>query len=102
MPRGRILPVSAALERFIQKLEAFEALVQRGEMGKAAIVAQDVRRIVEHFDPRVYLPSLLAPHFRLLSSHIDEISPHWEASEGPAWQALEQLYQVDLEAFVGP
>ncbi|MDI1483057.1 type VI secretion system protein IglI family protein [Polyangium sp. y55x31] len=100
-PPARTIEVSAALEQFIRKLEAFELLVSRGEMGKAAIVAQDVRRVVDRFDPRVYLPALLAPHFRLLSSHIGDIAPHWEAEGGPAWQALEQLYQVDLDAFVG-
>lgn len=99
-PPVRTIEVSAALEQFIRKLEAFEQLVQRGEMGKAAIVAQDVRRVVERFDPRLYLPALLAPHFRLLSSHIGDIAPHWEAEGGPAWQALEQLYRVDLDAFV--
>jgi len=101
-PPPRTIEVSAALEQFIRKLEAFDLLVRRGEMGKAAIVAQDVRRVVERFDPRVYLPALLAPHFRLLSSHIGDIAPHWEAEGAPAWQALEQLYQVDLDAFVGP
>ncbi len=100
-PPPRTIEVSAALDHFIRKLEAFDLLVSRGEMGKAAIVAQDVRRVVERFDPRVYLPALLAPHFRLLSSHIDDIAPHWEAEGAPAWQAMEQLYQVDLDAFLG-
>ena len=102
-PRGptvRTIEVSVALESFMRKLEAFEVLVARGDMGKAAIIAQDVRKIVERFDPRVYLPALLAPHFRLLSTNIGQIAPFMGAEGDPAWQAMEQLYQVDLDAFV--
>ncbi len=99
---GRRIEVSPALGRFIRKLEVFAALVERGDMGRAAIVAEDIKGSVARFDPRVYLPRLLTPHFRLLSAHIGEIAPHWEATESPAWQALEQLYHVDLEAFLEP
>ncbi|AUX29120.1 MULTISPECIES: type VI secretion system protein IglI family protein [Sorangium] len=99
-PGARLIEVSPALERFIRKLEVFADLLERGETGKAAIVARDIKAAVDHFDPRVYLPRLLSPYFRLLSANIETIAPHWEAAETPAWQALEQLYQVDLEAFL--
>ncbi|WP_437580601.1 type VI secretion system protein IglI family protein [Sorangium sp. So ce887] len=99
-PGARMIQVSPALERFIRKLEAFAGLVEQGEMGKAAIVARDIKAAVDDFDPRVYLPALLAPHFRLLSTHIEAIAPHWAAADSPAWEALEQLYQVDLDAFL--
>jgi hypothetical protein len=99
---GCWIEVSPALGRFIRKLEVFATLVDRGDMSRAAIVAEDIKGSVERFDPRVYLPRLLTPHFRLLSAHIGEIAPHWEATASPAWQALEQLYQVDLEAFLEP
>ncbi|WP_437692829.1 type VI secretion system protein IglI family protein [Sorangium sp. So ce176] len=101
-PGTRVIQVSPALEQFIRKLEAFAGLVEQGEMGKAAIVARDIKAAVDSFDPRVYLPALLAPHFRLLSAHIDAIAPHWAAADSPAWEALEQLYQVDLDAFLEP
>ncbi|WP_437603026.1 type VI secretion system protein IglI family protein [Sorangium sp. So ce590] len=101
-PGARMIQVSPALERFIRKLEAFAGLVEQGEMGKAAIVARDIKAAVDDFDPRVYLPALLAPHFRLLSTHIEAIAPHWAAADSPAWEALEQLYRVDLDAFLEP
>jgi hypothetical protein len=101
-PQGaRMIEVSPALEDFLQKLAAFEQLIERGDMTKAAVVAEDVRRVVESFDPRVYLPNVLAPHFRLLASNVEELSPFWEGMDSPQWRALEQLYRVDLEAFVG-
>jgi hypothetical protein len=97
---GATLRVSPALRQFIRKLEAFEYLVSSGALAKAAIVAHDIRNVIAAFDPMVYLPDLLAPHFRLLSVNVDELSPYWEQSSTPGWQALEQLYRVDLDAFV--
>jgi hypothetical protein len=91
---------SPALRTFLDKLGAFAALMERGDYSRAAIIASDINHIVEHFDPRVYLPRLLSPYFRRLSAGVDELSPHWESAESPAWKAMEQLYQVDLEAFL--
>lgn len=84
----------------LRKLEAFEALVKRGDMGKAAVVAQDIDACVQSFDPRVYLPKLFMPYFRLLSANIGSIAPHWHETDSAAWRALEQLYRVDLDAFL--
>ncbi|HKO53048.1 MAG TPA: type VI secretion system protein IglI family protein [Polyangiaceae bacterium] len=95
-----LLELSPALYEFKRKLQIFELLVESGELAKAAIVAHDVRKIVTSFDPMVYLPNLLSPHFRLLSSHADQISTYWEQTSAPTWQALEQLYRVDLDSFV--
>lgn len=97
---GTTLSVSPALQQFMRKLEAFEFLVSSGSVAKAAIVAQDIRSVIAAFDPMVYLPNLLAPHFRLLSNNVDALSPYWEQRGTPGWQALEQLYRVDLDAFI--
>jgi hypothetical protein len=96
----RLLVVSPALAQFIRKLEVFEQLVTSGSLGKAAIVASDIRNVIAAFDPVVYLPSLLAPHFRLVSSSAEDLSQYSAQSGTPAWQALEQLYRVDIDAFV--
>jgi hypothetical protein len=95
-----LLVVSPALAQFIRKLEVFEQLVTGGSLGKAAIVASDIRNVIAAFDPVVYLPSLLAPHFRLVSSSAEDLSQYSAQSGTPAWQALEQLYRVDIDAFV--
>jgi hypothetical protein len=70
-------------------------------MAKAAVVAYDVRRALEGFDPKVYLPKLLSSYFSVLSTHVDQLAPHWEGAGSASWQSLESFYQVDLEAFVG-
>ncbi|UQA56301.1 type VI secretion system protein IglI family protein [Polyangium aurulentum] len=99
-PHGRVLEISPAMEFFLRKLEAFERLVERGDGLRAALVADDIQRTLDSFDPRLYLPRLLARHFRLLAAHADELAEHAEGAEGPRWKALAQLYQVDLDAFL--
>ena len=74
--------------------------MDRGDYARAAIVASDINRIVESFDPRVYLPRLFAGFYRRLAGGVGDLSPHWESAESFSWKALEQLYQVDLDAFL--
>ena len=91
---------SAPLRRLLDKLDAFDRLMARGDFERAAIVAHDLNRVVEHFDPRVYLPKLFSGYFRRLASGAGNLSPHWETAESMSSRALEQLYQVDLDAFL--
>lgn len=91
---------SAAMGLLRRKLLGFQELVDRGDLGRAAIVARDLERIIEHFDPRVYLPRLFAPYFRRLAASGEALTPYWEGEGSPGGRALEQLYQVDLEAFL--
>lgn len=84
----------------LAKLRAFELVIERGELEKAAIVAEDVQQIVESFDPRVHFPETFARFSALLSRHIDELSPHLEERDSLAWKARSQFYRVDLEGFI--
>lgn len=92
--------ISPELARFIQQLEAFAVLVERGDLTRAAIVAYDVRKTIESFDPVRFLPSLFASHFQLLGSKIDQIAVLWEQEGTPQWQVLVQHYRADLRGFV--
>jgi hypothetical protein len=94
------LAVSPALRLLLRKLAAFETLVGRGDLLRAAIVSSDLQRALETFDPKLYIPSLLASYFATLSQRVDDVTPHLEKAGSPSWQALEQFYQVDLDAFV--
>ncbi|GAB4556958.1 MAG: hypothetical protein Tsb0020_00650 [Haliangiales bacterium] len=89
-----------AMQLLRRKLRAFETLVERQDVAKAAIVASDLREIVQNFDPVVYLPKLFASYFRLLAASVDELLPYWMDSESPGWQAMEQFYRADLDAFL--
>lgn len=102
--RSSLLPscveVSPELARLIDQLDAFAVLVERGDLARAAIVAHDVRKTIESFDPVRFLPSLFAVHFQLLGSKIDEIAAAWEQEGTPQWHALAQYYRADLKGFV--
>jgi hypothetical protein len=84
----------------MEKLRAFETLVSRNECGKAAIVAQDIQQTIASFDPRLFFPELFAGFFEGLASRAEELAAFGAQLDAPAWNALGQLYRVDLEAFL--
>ena len=89
--------------RFLElcaKLRAFEALVEKKQFRKAALVADDVQQIVEHFDPRSYFPEVFSGFSAHLSKNIAALAEHWDERDSVAWKALAQFYQVDLDGFV--
>lgn len=91
---------SPAMQLLVRKLRAFETLIERGDMGKAAVVASDIKHTIENFDPLVYLPSLFSTYFKLLSRSTGELMPHWEELVSPAGEALHSFYRVDLDGFL--
>jgi hypothetical protein len=99
-----VMPVmvegSIALGQLLRKLQAFEVLAARGDYERAVIVFLDVQQVIERFDPRVYLPRVLAPFFKALSAHVDQLEPLIAGAQALPFRTLEQLYQVDLEAFM--
>ncbi|WP_304984928.1 type VI secretion system protein IglI family protein, partial [Corallococcus sp. CA047B] len=97
---GPSLPMSPALAQLVRKLSAFEALVAREDFVKASVIAVDVLATVERFDPRVYLPMLFSGFFNGLSQHADAIEPLLHGTESLGFRALDQLYRVDLDAFL--
>ncbi len=92
------LVVSHAFIELCAKLRAFEQLVGRGEMTRAAVVGDDILATLDGFDPRRYFPELIGPFSALLSEHIDALQVG--ERDTPAWKSLEQHYRVDLRGFV--
>lgn len=93
--------VSHEFFALIQKLEAFSKLVKKNDLARAAVVADDLMRTIEAFDPRAYFPELFSDFSELLSKHIDTLAGHWQDRESTAWKAHAQFYRVDLKRFVG-
>jgi hypothetical protein len=93
--------VSHEFFALIQKLDAFSKLVKKGDLPRAAIVADDVMRTIDAFDPREYFPELFSDFSELLSKHIDVLTSHWQDRDSPSWKAHSQFYRVDLKRFVG-
>lgn len=97
---GPSVPMSPALAQLVRKLSAFEALVERSDFTKASVIAVDVLATVERFDPRVYLPQLFSGFFNGLAQNADAIEPMLHNTETLGFRALDQLYRVDLDAFL--
>lgn len=97
---GPTLPVSPALGQLMSKLAAFDTLVARQDFQRASVVAADVLNVVEHFDPRVYLPALFSRFFAGLSTHAEQVEPLLQSTESLSFRALDQLYRVDLDTFL--
>jgi hypothetical protein len=64
------------------------------------VIAADVMHLVEHFDPRVYLPLVFSRFFAGLSAHAEQVEPLLQNTETLSFRALDQLYRVDLETFL--
>ncbi|HLM47428.1 MAG TPA: type VI secretion system protein IglI family protein [Myxococcaceae bacterium] len=97
---GPTLPVSPALAQLMRKLAAFDTLVERQDFQRASVVAADVLNVVEHFDPRVYLPALFSRFFAGLSTSAEQVEPLLQSTETLSFRALDQLYRVDLDTFL--
>jgi predicted component of type VI protein secretion system len=81
-------------------MRAFATLTERGDVSRAAILADEITRAIENFDPRLYFPELFSEFSRLLSDHVDELEVAWQARETLAWKVRAQFSQVDLKRFV--
>jgi len=94
------IPISPALALLQRKLDAFDSLVERKDLVRASVVAADVLNTLDHFDPRVYLPTLFSRFFSGLSLYADSIERLLQGTDSLAFRSLEQLYRVDLNAFL--
>jgi hypothetical protein len=90
---------SVHLEILNRKLALFQEVLAQGEMVKAAVIAMDVNQLLESFDPKKYFPDLFSSYFTNMVNYGDEINGIIEMSGSPNWQALVNLYEVDLDKF---
>lgn len=92
---------SPALAELRDKLLAFEIVLARGELEKAAVVAHDVQAILASFDPVVYLPALFGRYSELLHGAFSDLEARWSDAGSPRWRILVQFYRTNLAGFVG-
>jgi hypothetical protein len=90
---------SPALSVLQAKLAGFQALIARGELAKAAVVASDVRAVLASFDPVAYFPAMFAAYFKTLHQVIDELAPYLDRTDLPSWHAFDSYYRADMRAF---
>jgi hypothetical protein len=88
------------LKLLIRKLQAFDRLISAEKYSSAALIADDINNIIAHFDPKVYFPKLFARFSFQFAAHINELFAFEEHKNSVEWQAMQELYKVDLESFV--
>ena len=88
------------LKLLIRKLEAFDRLISAEKYSSAALIADDINSIIANFDPKIYFPKLFTRFSFQLAANINELVAFEEHKNGAEWQAMQELYKVDLESFV--
>ena len=88
------------LKLLIRKLEAFDRLISAEKYSSAALIADDINSIIADFDPKVYFPKLFTRFFLQFAANINELFAFEEHKNSVEWQAMQELYKVDLESFV--
>ena len=88
------------LKLLIRKLEAFERLISAEKYSSAALIADDINSIIADFDPKVYFPKLFTRFSLQFAANINELFAFEEHKNSVEWQAMQELYKVDLESFV--
>jgi len=88
------------LKLLIRKLEAFDRLISAEKYSSAALVADDINNIIANFDPKVYFPRLFTRFSLQFAANINELTAFEEHKSSVEWQAMQELYKVDLESFV--
>jgi len=88
------------LKLLIRKLEAFDRLISAEKYSSAALISDDINSIIANFDPKVYFPKLFTRFSFQLAANINELVAFEEHKNGAEWQAMQELYKVDLESFV--
>lgn len=89
-----------SLDSLSRKLKIFEALIEKNDYLKAAIVANDIDHLVENFDPLNYFPKLFAKYFSMFAKHVTALTEQYENKKSLQIKALERLYRTDLEMFL--
>ncbi len=88
------------LEELSRKMKIFELLIGQNNYLKAAVVARDIDRLLEEFDPLNYFPKLFAKHFSLFAKHVTALSEQYDRKDTLQVKSLEKLYRADLDMFV--
>lgn len=89
-----------SLDHLSRKLKIFEALIEKDDYLKAAVVANDIDHLIENFDPLSYFPKLFAKYFSIFAKHVTALTEQYEKRNSLQVKALVKLYRTDLEMFL--
>lgn len=95
-----ILSPSEPMLLLCRKIQAFAKFIEEQKFEKAALVAEDISLIMKNFDPSLFFPKLFSKYFALAATHIGALAQEWENKNPLRWEAMQKLYQIDLDGFI--
>lgn len=99
-PLQEILASSEPMILLFKKIQVFVALIEKQDFEKAAIVSDDIQTTIKNFDPSLFFPKLFSHYFALTAAHSDVLSNALNNKTSLKWEALNRLYQTDVEEFI--
>jgi len=90
------LEPSENMKQLYKKLEAFQLLVDKGDYDKAAIIAEDIDKKIEQFNPVDYFPKLFVEYYSQYAKHAGKVGGGIEHTH----PTLQKLFQADLATFI--
>jgi len=93
-------PGSYHMSQLSLKLMTFQQLVKMKKFNLAAVVSDNINELISDFNPRKHLPELFSPYMQTYATHVNELSQKSSLNDSLEWQALKELYRIDLEAFM--
>jgi len=100
--RGSGLEIESSyhMELLLEKLAAFERLLQEAKYPQAAVVAVDINETLNNFDPKIYFPKIFESFVRLQALNFEELSAYAENQDSPQWQVMQDWLKVDVNSFI--
>lgn len=85
----------------VKRIKAIEDLIGNDRLVEAAIIYNDLQKIIEKFDPNEYFPEVFAPLYKILTPIAPKIYTSIELLSGtPGWEIAQRMYETDLETFI--
>jgi hypothetical protein len=91
---------SYPLQLLFKRIELLHKLIETQQDLKAAIVLKDIQSELDNFNPLLYLPEYFISFAALRASNVDNLEPYFSQQESYQWQALQEYYKTDMQAFL--
>lgn len=91
---------SDALQNLYQRMLLLQALLQKHQLFKAAVVLTDIQEELDNFNPLLYFPEYFSAFASARAQSAAQLEPYFSMHESFQWQALNECYKTDMEAFL--
>lgn len=98
--KGLEIESSYHMELLLEKLAAFERLLQEEKFPQAAVISVDINETLNNFDPKIYFPKIFESFVRLQALNFQELSAYAENQDSPQWQVMQDWLKVDVNSFM--